>query len=112
MRIGNYTVSDEVTNSLRKSSIGLLSKLTTIKGYKVETLFLATNLLDRYLANVKKDERVLCLGSLTVCCLLIATKAEEPKTPSYGNMCRLLEKNKVVTISKKSLYAIEREVLI
>ena len=58
MRIGNYTVSDEVTNSLRKSSIGLLSKLTTIKGYKVETLFLATNLLDRYLANVKKDERV------------------------------------------------------
>ena len=37
---------------------------------------------------------------------------EEPRTPSYDNMCRLFEKNKVVKISKESLCEIEREVLI
>ena len=41
----------------------------------------------------------------------IAAKVEEPKTPSYGNMCRFLEKNKVVKISKKYLVAVERDVL-
>ena len=90
-RVGNYTISDDVNNSLRKSSIGLLSKLTEIKGYKIETLFLATNLLDMYLASVKQDKRIQCLGSLTVSCLLIAAKIEEPRTPSYVNMCRFLE---------------------
>ena len=77
-----------------------MSKLTEIKGYKIETLFLATNLLDSYLANVKQVKRYQCLGSLTVCCLLIAAKIEEPRVPSFGNMCRFLEKNKVVKISK------------
>ena len=75
-------------------------------------MFLAISLLDNYLAKSKAEERIPCLGSLVVGCLLIAAKLEEPVTPNYNNMCNLLEKLDLVQIGKSTLIQIEMEVLL
>ena len=89
--IGNYTKTSSITNETRASLIQLIEKLVEIKNYRMDTLFLAISLLDRFLASMKPETKKLCLGSLSICCLLIAVKLEEPKIPSYNNMCKLLE---------------------
>ena len=44
-------------------------------------------------------------------CLIIAAKLEEPRTPNFHNMCRLLEKLDLVKISKDALIDIESKIL-
>ena len=56
--IGDYTIVDKVTNVTRESLIHLIQKLVEIKEYRIETLFVAVNLLDSYLKRVKGDERI------------------------------------------------------
>ena len=70
--------------------IDLMERLGEIKEYSIDTYFQAVSLLDIYLAKTNRDETVICLGSLAVTCLLIAVKLEEPVSPSYNNMCKLL----------------------
>ena len=91
--------------------LNLMEKLGEIKEYTIDTFFLAVSLLDRYLASTTPDKRVKCLGSLAVTCLLIAVKLEEPVSPSYNNMCKLLAKLKVVKIEKYTLFDYESQVL-
>ena len=110
--VGDYTISDRVNNTTRISIIHLIEKLAELKDYKIETLFLAVSLLDMYITTVKQENRVTCLGSLAVSCLLIAAKLEEPITPSYNNMCRLLGKLDIVKIEKSALNAIESKILV
>ena len=83
-----------------------------IKEYRIETLFLAVYLIDSYLRKVKGNKRISCLGSLTVGCLLIAAKVEEPVIPNFFNMCRLLERLDLVKISKDTLIDTESKILI
>ena len=92
VRIGDYTKSGDLSNEKRNSIISLVEKLAELKNYKMETLSLAVSIVDRYLAKVDKNERVKCLGSIAVSCLLLAAKLEEPISPNYNNMCRLLDK--------------------
>ena len=73
---------------------------------------MSVSLLDSYITKVTEDKRVTCLGSLVVCCLLIAAKLEEPKTPSSYNMCILLESLDVVKITKELLNEIECKVFL
>ena len=109
--IKDYTIVDKVTNSTRESLIHLIEKLVEIKEYRIETLFLAVNLLDSYLNKVKGDKRITCLGSLAVGCLLISAKVEEPITPNFYNMSRLLERLDLVKITKDALIDIESKIL-
>lgn len=109
--IGDYTINGQVPSQTRASMLNLIEKLGEIKEYSIDTFFLAVSLLDRYLANVATKERVSCLGSLAVTCLLIAVKLEEPVTPSYNNMCKLLAKLKVVKIVKSTICQYEIKVL-
>ena len=92
VRIGDYTKRGDLSNEKRNSIISLVEKLAELKNYKMDTLFLAVSILDRYLAKVDQNERAKCLGSIAVSCLLIAAKLEESISPNYNNMCRLLEK--------------------
>ena len=71
-----------------------------MKEYKLDTLFLAVNITDRYLAKANLNSRIVCFGSLAICCLLIAAKLMEPVSPNFNNMCRLLDKLKVVEMKK------------
>lgn len=52
-RIGNYTKKSSVSKETRAALIQLIEKLVEIKNYRMDTLFLATSLLDRFLANMK-----------------------------------------------------------
>lgn len=110
--IGDYTNDSSVSNQTRSAMLNLMEKLGEIKEYTIDTFFLAVSLLDRYLASVTPSKRVKCLGSLAVTCLLIAVKLEEPVSPSYNNMCKLLAKLNVVQIEKSALFDYESQVLL
>ena len=45
-------------------------------------------------------------------CLLIAAKLEEPITPNYDNMCKLLQRLDLVKIEKSTLIEVELKVLL
>ena len=111
-RIGDYTKTKSVSNEIRSSLIQLIEKLVEIKEYRMDTLFLAVNLVDRYLSSVNPSKRISCVGSIAVCCLLIAAKLEEPKNPSFNNMCKLLEKLEVVKVKKNTICIIESQILL
>ena len=57
------------------------------KGYKVETLFKACNIFDRYMSIVGHwnfpTDRIMALSCVS---LLLAVKCEEDISPSFGNM--------------------------
>ena len=78
--------------------IQFIEKVAELKEYKLDTLFLAVNITDRYLVKAKPSNRIVCFGSLAICSLLIAAKLTEPMSPNFNNMCRLLDKLKVVEI--------------
>ena len=78
-----------------------------MKEYKLDTLFLAVSITDRYLAKFSLSSSKVCYGSLAICCLLIAAKLVEPVVPNFNNMCRLLDKLGVVKIQKRNICAYE-----
>ena len=56
----------------------LIEELHAVKNYRIETLYLAVSIADRYLKQLSlagKEEP--CLISLAVICTLIAAKLEE-----------------------------------
>ena len=74
----------------------LLEELHNIKDYKIETLYLAVSLADRYLVNFAVSRyQPPCHITLAVTCLLIAAKLEEDIVPSYKRMISALEDNSV-----------------
>ena len=78
--------------------IKFIEKVAELKEYKLDTLFLAVNITDRYLVKTKPSNRIVCFGTLAICCLLIAAKLMEPMSPNFNNMCKLLDNLKVVEI--------------
>ena len=60
----------------------MIEELSIAKDYRDETLFLAVNLMDRYLSQKLRQRCQLpCLVTLAVTSLLLAVKIEEPKVP-------------------------------
>ena len=55
--IGNYTKTSSMTKETRASLIQLVEKLVEIKNYRMDTLFLSINLLDRFLASMKPETK-------------------------------------------------------
>jgi Cyclin, N-terminal domain len=74
--------------------VALISELHKKKMYRKETLFFALGLLDRYLSRLVKTEaekRSLDLVLLAAVCLLMAAKLNQPLSPSFYQMIRLLD---------------------
>lgn len=74
--------------------VALISELHKKKMYRKETLFIALGLLDRYLSRLVKTEaekRSLDLVLLAAVCLLMAAKLNQPLSPSFYQMIRLLD---------------------
>ena len=93
--IGDYTsnisVSLQITSHARQQMIFLIEELHELKQYKIETLFLAVDLADRYLVYVAFSEaRDPCLVTLAATCILMAAKLEEPISPSFLRMINLI----------------------
>jgi len=70
--------------------------------YKIDTLFAAASIFDRYLkaTNFKAldNDNVLLLAAT---CLLLGAKIEEPRQPSFRNMLNYLENEKQDGITLK-----------
>ena len=80
--IGDYTVESfgfvQVSNAERQLMIEMIEEIYLLKKYRrLETLYLAVSLVDRYLAHqiVHGFEKP-CLITLVVTCVLIAAKLE------------------------------------
>ena len=64
------------------------------EGYKQETMHLAGNIADRYLyALAQNGRRAPPMPVLATVAILIAAKIEQPVSPSFNRMIRLLPRN-------------------
>ena len=88
--------------------VRLIEELVVIREYKMETIFIAVSLADRYLVSIAvKKEKVPCLITLAVVCVLIAAKLEQPISPSFERMILVLYDQHSIKLKKKHLLALE-----
>lgn len=74
--------------------VALISELHKKKMYRKETLFIALGLLDRFLSRLvysNAEKRSIDLVLLAAVCLLMAAKLNQPLSPSFYQMIRLLD---------------------
>ena len=82
------------------------------KGYKSETLFLAVNILDRYLFHIRHWTVPLNqYRQLAVVIIMIAAKVEQPTIPRFSRILQLLPKEEADNMSVHELYDLELKVL-
>ena len=91
----------------------LIEYMNNYKSYKLETLYLAVSLADRYLVNIAvQGEQAPCLITLGMTCLLIAAKLEEPVSPSYKILIRTMNDLHKANVQKRDLLRLEEKILI
>jgi hypothetical protein len=83
------------------------------KKYKIETLFMAVNIFDRYLItvghwNIDLAKQV----QLGVICMILAGKLEQPMQPCYDRMTQYLVQSEKDLTTIQNLEAMENEILI
>lgn len=83
------------------------------KDYKVETLFIATNIFDRYIHAVGvhnfQKQQVVNLATISI---LLAAKLEQPISPSFTRMINLLTDDEKKFVSKQQLIDLEAHILV
>ena len=90
----------------------LIQELVLFKDYRIETLFLAVNLADRFLVHTQQEgEEAPNLIILTVTTLLLAAKVEQPIEPSFNRVITYLEKLHATTIKKQQIVDLEEKIL-
>ena len=90
----------------------LIEDLHRHKGYKIDTLFLAVSIADRYLVNLAVEgQKAPCLVTLGVTCLLMAAKLEQPMHPSFNIMVRLLADTQRLFVTKQALIQLEEKII-
>ena len=93
--IGNYlknpNCSLQISDYTRLQMVMLIEDLASIKQYKVETLYLAVAISDKYLVNIAvQGKQAPCLITLAVTSLLMGAKIEQPISPSFSRMVNLM----------------------
>lgn len=83
------------------------------KGYKIETLFCACCIFDRYLSLIGHWNFALSkIITLSTISILLAAKLEQPMQPSFSRMISLLSDTEKKQITKKDLVDLELDILI
>ena len=104
---------DQVINAYDRSyGIQKIFDLHAKKDYKLESLFLAAGILDRYIyvvgpSNFQKSQMV-CLATISV---LLSAKIEQPISPSFTRMINLLGEEEKKYVSKKALIDLEANII-
>jgi hypothetical protein len=101
-----------LTHKDRSFAIQKIFELHALKKYKVETLFSACMILDRYLLAISfekfpRNE----VFSLTIVSLLLAAKLEEAIAPSFLKMISLVPEAEKHKITKDKLVDLEMNVI-
>ena len=82
------------------------------KEYKMETLFQACAILDRYLQAIGwQTFNRLEMCKLATISVLMAAKLEQPISPSFSRMIGLLSQDEQKNVSKQSLKDLEAQIL-
>ena len=90
----------------------LLQELAFFRNYRIETLFLAVNLADRFLVYMQQArEKAPNLVILTVTTFLLAAKVEQTVQPSFNRIIAYLEKFHATTIKKQQIINLEEKIL-
>ena len=77
----------KVSAKQREGVVALISELHKSKNYRVETMFIAFGILDKYLAEVVHHGltvKDLDLVHLSAVCRLLGAKLQQPLTPSFN----------------------------
>lgn len=91
-------------------------ELNLKRQYEIDTLFMAINVMDRYLSslghwNFPQDK----IDLLACSCLLIAAKLEQPQVPNYQNMIYAyddLKGQEDSTLTKADIKQMEEKILV
>lgn len=82
------------------------------KGYRLESLFAAQNIFDRYLSMVGHwnftEERYVLLATISV---LMSAKLEQDTSPSFNRMISLLSNREYRCVSKQELIDLEYDII-
>ena len=84
-----------------------------LKDYKIESLFTACGIFDRYICmigpqNFPRSQIVI----LATICTLMSAKLEQPISPSFNRMVNLLTKDEQKIVTKQNLIQMETDILI
>ena len=103
----------KVTKADREQMFFVIEKIHEIKEYKIETMFSAMSIADRYLEKLAQAQiKAPCLVTLGITSLLMAVKIEEPISPSFERMINLLKKYDINSISKQDLIDLEEQIIV
>ena len=85
----------------RAAGIQKIMHLHQEKGYKIETLFMACSIFDRYMALIGHWNYPLAkIVNLSTISILLAAKLEQPMQPSFSRMISLLSEQEKKQITK------------
>lgn len=90
----------------------LIDKIAKLKDYKEDTFYLAVSLADRYLVHIAVLGRSMpSLTVLAVSAILMAAKLEQPISPSFSRMVRLVDEQFELKVDKQSLIDMEERII-
>lgn len=102
----------QVQNKARAQGIQKLFHLHEKKQYRLETLFTAASVFDRYLASVGHwtfpTEKIVTLATIS---MLLAAKLEQPVQPSFARMIIHLTEEEKKIVTKDELAKLEHDIL-
>ena len=98
----------QITGEDRKGMVLLLEELNKEEKWKEETLYLAISIADRYLIYLAiRGQKAPCLIVLSVTCLLLAAKLEQPFSPSFSILNKILGRTRKMSVPKSSFLKLE-----
>ena len=81
----------DVNVKQRKSMLLLMEDINTLRGYKLDTFFLASSIADHFLEQLySQGEKAPNLIILSITCLFIAAKMEQPVCPILANLVTVM----------------------
>ena len=102
-----------ISGEMRDKIVGKIVDLTTKKNYKQETTHLAINIFDCVLdSNHFKEMDESLLVKLTVVCVIMAAKVEQPLTPSIRMTIKCLPEKDRMKVEKPDVIDLEAKLLV
>ena len=96
----------------RETMVQLMEELHQARGYNEHTLHIAVSIADRYLAYLaRRGEKAPLLSHLTVICLLMAAKLNEPLVPAFENMVNMINGWQRDHMTNKDLVILEERII-
>lgn len=117
-KLQEHLKQDNLSSAVKLSSgraygMKKILELHAKKGYRIETLFAAQNIFDRYLSIIGHwtfcDQLYVQLATVSV---LMSAKLEQDTSPSFNRMIGLLSNDEYKCVSKQALIDMEYDIIL